>query len=118
MSGGTIGSGGLNFAQINAAPAAGTAISASGVTLTGALNIGGLDIDGSGTGVAFSNLSGAGSLNLTGTLDLDTGGLAVQRDGAFAPVKNGQCAQHDQQQDQVFQTLRPKITSSTNLLPM
>ncbi len=86
LSGGTIGAAGLNFLQITAAPAAGTAVSASGVTLTGALNIGGLDIDGGGTGVAFSNLSGAGSVNLTGTLDLDTTGVGFNLSGALGTV--------------------------------
>ncbi len=86
LNGGTIGSGGLNFAQITAAPTAGTAVSASGVTLTGAVNIGGLDIDGGGTGVALSNLSGGGSVNLTGTLDLDTSGVGFDLSGALGTV--------------------------------
>jgi len=86
LNGGTIGAGGLNFAQINAAPTAGTAISASGVTLTGALNIGGLDIDGGGTGVSLSNLSGAGGVNFTGTLDLDTTGVGFDLAGAIGTV--------------------------------
>ncbi|MFS2108851.1 hypothetical protein ACCC88_04125 [Sphingomonas sp. Sphisp140] len=86
LSGGTIGTGGLNFAQITAAPTAGTAISASGVTLTGALNIGGLDIDGGGTGVSLSNLSGTGGVNFTGTLDLDTTGVGFDLAGAIGTV--------------------------------
>ncbi|MBB4838562.1 hypothetical protein HNP52_001631 [Sphingomonas kyeonggiensis] len=86
LSGGTIGSGGLNFAQITAAPTAGIAVSATGVTLTGALNIGGLDIDGIGNAVSLSGLSGTGGVNFTGTLDLDTTGVGFNLSGAVGTV--------------------------------
>ncbi|NYT40306.1 S-layer family protein [Sphingomonas sp. R-74633] len=67
----TVAAGGITFDQITAAPAAGTAVGLNGVTLTGALNIGGLTVSGGGNAVVLTNLTGAGGVNFTGATDID-----------------------------------------------
>jgi len=72
LNGGTVGAAGLNFNQITAASTF-NGIVAVNLNLVGAFNIGGLDIDSANTAVVFNNLTGTGGVNLTGTLDIDSG---------------------------------------------
>lgn|GEM_PF-946422 len=73
LSGITVAADGVTFDQITAAPTMGTAVGAVSVNLAGSLNIGGLNLDAANDAVVFSNLTGTGGVNLTGTLDIDSG---------------------------------------------
>ena len=73
LNGVTVAAGGVTFDQITSAPGLATAVSLVNTNLTGALNIRGLDVVAVNSAVVFNNLTGTGGVNLTGTIDIDSG---------------------------------------------
>ena len=85
LTGVTVGTGGVTFDQITAAPTLSTAVGVVNVNLAGALNIRGLNLDATNTAVVFDNLTGTGGVNLTGTLDIDSG-IGLSFSGALGTI--------------------------------
>ncbi|MEP9360242.1 right-handed parallel beta-helix repeat-containing protein [Sphingomonas sp. KR3-1] len=80
-----VGGAGVTFDGITAAPTAATALIVANDTMTGALNIGGLRVTGTGAAALFNNISGSGGINLTGTIDID-GGAGLQFSGGLGTI--------------------------------
>ncbi|WP_431470554.1 hypothetical protein [Sphingosinithalassobacter sp. LHW66-3] len=85
LDGMTIGAAGAAFDSIATTSSTNAAMTLQALSLAGSLNIADLAASGGGGGAAFANLSGAGSVNLTGRIDID-GGTGFEFGGTLGTI--------------------------------
>jgi hypothetical protein len=73
LSNATVAAAGVTFDNVTSTSGFGFVLNLNATNLIGAFNLGGLTVNGNAFAGTFSNLTGTGGVNLTGTIDIDGG---------------------------------------------